>query len=132
MGLQSFSGDFPTRQDIGIAKNYLKQEELAILNRLVSGYFDFAEVQAMRHRPMFMRDYVEHLDRILASTGQTVLKDAGRVGHDEAMAKALEEYRKFQVKALSPVEEAYLQSIKTVSKIAKRKGGSNGNLDNQN
>ena len=79
MGLQTFSGDFPTRQDIGIAKNYLTQEELGILNRLISGYFDFAEVQAMQHHPMFMHDYVEHLDRILASTGQAVLEDAGRV-----------------------------------------------------
>ena len=121
MGLQTFAGDFPALQDIGIAKNYLTREELAVLNRLVSGYFDFAEVQAMQHRPMFMHDYAEHLDRILASAGQAVLQNAGTVSHKAALDKALAEYRKFQVKALSPVEAAYLETIKTVSRIASRK-----------
>lgn len=65
MGLKSFSGDFPTLKDIGIAKNYLGEEELKILNNIVSGYFDFAEIQAIRHNPMYMSDYVEHLDNIL-------------------------------------------------------------------
>ena len=64
MGLKSFSGDFPTLKDIGIAKNYLNDEELKILNNIVSGYFDFAEIQAMRHHPMYMSDYVEYLDNV--------------------------------------------------------------------
>ena len=126
MGLQTFAGDFPTLQDVGIAKNYLTKDELAILNRLVSGYFDFAEVQAMQHHPMFMHDYVVHLDRILASTGQAVLKNAGAVSHAEAMDKAVAEYRRFQVKELSPVERSYLESIRTVSRIAKRKARAGG------
>ena len=121
MGLRTFSGDFPTAQDVGIAKNYLTERELAVLNRLVSGYFDFAEVQAMQHRPMFMHDYVEHLDQILSSTGQAVLAGPGRVSHKAAMDKALAEYRKFQVKTLSPVEKEYLKTIKSVSRIAERK-----------
>lgn len=70
MGLTSFSGDFPAAKDILIAKNYLSQDELSILNRIVSGYFDFAEVQAMRHHPMYMSDYVKHLNNILSSTGE--------------------------------------------------------------
>ena len=70
MGLKSFSGDFPTLKDIGIAKNYLNDEELKILNNIVSGYFDFAEIQAMRHHPMYMSDYVEHLDNVLKTTGE--------------------------------------------------------------
>ena len=127
MGLQTFAGDFPTLQDVGIAKNYLTKDELAILNRLVSGYFDFAEVQAMQHHPMFMHDYVVHLDRILASTGQAVLKNAGAVSHAEALDKAVAEYRRFQVKELSPVERSYLESIQTVSRIAKRKVRASGN-----
>ena len=65
MGLKSFSGDFPILKDISIAKNYLNDEELKILNNIVSGYFDFAEIQAMRHNPMYMADYVEHLDNVL-------------------------------------------------------------------
>lgn len=121
MGLTAFSGDSPTAKDIGIAKNYLSEEELRILNGIVSGYFDFAEVQAMRHRPMHMSDYVEHLDRILSSTGEQVLIGAGKVSHKQAMDKANREYQRFLVQNLSPVEEAYLQTIKEVEKTAKKK-----------
>ena len=81
MGLTTFSGDFPTLKDISIAKNYLSEEELKVLNNIVSGYFDFAEVQAMRHNPMYMSDYVEHLDNVLRTTGENLLEDAGKVSH---------------------------------------------------
>ena len=121
MGLTSFSGDFPTAKDIGIAKNYLSEEELKILNGIVSGYFDFAEVQAMRHNPMHMSDYVEHLDRILSTTGEQILVGAGNISHKQAMDKANLEYQRFLVQNLSPVEEAYLQTIKEVEKTAKKK-----------
>lgn len=70
MGLTSFKGDHPTLRDAKIAKNYLTEEELKILNNLVSGYFDFAEIQAMRRRPMYMSDYIQQLDNILSSTGE--------------------------------------------------------------
>jgi len=73
MGLKSFLGDFPALKDIGVAKNYLNDEELKILNNIVSGYFDFAEIQAMRHNPMYMSDYVEHLDNVLKTTGEKLL-----------------------------------------------------------
>ncbi len=121
MGLTAFSGDFPTAKDIGIAKNYLSEEELRILNGIVSGYFDFAEVQAMRHRPMHMSDYVEHLDSILASAGEQLLVGSGKVSHRQAAEKASREYQRFLVQTLSPVEEAYLQTIKDVAKTAKGK-----------
>lgn len=121
MGLTAFSGDFPTAKDIGVAKNYLSEEELRILNAIVSGYFDFAEVQAMRHHPMHMSDYVEHLDSILSSTGEELLIGAGKVSHKQAMEKANREYQRFLVQNLSPVEEAYLQTIKEVEKTAKKK-----------
>ena len=121
MGLKSFSGDFPALKDTGIAKNYLKDEELKILNNIVSGYFDFAEIQAMRHHPMHMSDYVEHLDNVLKTTGEKVLKDAGKISHAQAIEKATEEYRKYQVQNLSPVEEEYLKSIKNIQSIAKKK-----------
>ena len=121
MGLTSFSGDFPTSKDIGIAKNYLSEEELKILNGIVSGYFDFAEVQAIRHNPMHMSDYVEHLDRILSTTGEQILVGAGKIRHKQAMDKANREYQRFLVQNLSPVEEAYLQTIKEVEKTAKKK-----------
>ena len=119
MGLTAFSGDFPTAKDIAVAKNYLSADELKILNNLVSGYFDFAEIQAMRRRPMCMSDYVENLDRILASTGEALLTDGGTVSHTQAMEKAKAEYRKYQAQNLSPVEEEYLQTIRSIEKAAK-------------
>lgn len=121
MGLTAFSGDFPTAKDIGIAKNYLNEKELQILNGIVSGYFDFAEIQAIRHNPMHMSDYVKHLDRVLSSTGEQVLVGAGKVSHKQAMEKANQEYRRFLAQNLSPVEEAYLQTIKEVEKTARKK-----------
>lgn len=121
MGLTTFSGDFPTTKDIGIAKNYLNEDELRILNGIVSGYFDFAEVQAMRHHPMYMSDYMTHLDSILSSTGEKLLEGAGRISHKQAMNKANQEYQRFLVQNLSPVEEAYLQTIKAVEKEAKKR-----------
>ena len=119
MGLTTFSGDFPTAKDIGIAKNYLSEEELRVLNQLVSGYFDFAEVQAIRHRPMYMSDYVEQLDNILRATGEEVLTHAGKISHAQAMEKAKAEYKRYQAQTLSPVEEEYLKTIKQLGKAAK-------------
>lgn len=119
MGLRTFSGDFPTKKDIGVAKNYLDEKELKVLNNIVSGYFDFAEIQAMRHNPMYMSDYVEHLDNVLKATGEKLLEGAGCVSHAQAMAKANEEYQKYQIQNLSPVEEEYLLTIKNVEKKAK-------------
>ena len=123
MGLTSFKGDHPTLRDAKIAKNYLSEEELKILNNLVSGYFDFAEIQAMRRRPMYMSDYVQQLDNILSSTGEALLKGAGSISHQQAMEKAEREYRLFQVRELSPVEKAYLETIKELNAKAKGKQG---------
>ena len=119
MGLTTFSGDFPTAKDIGIAKNYLTEEELRVLNQMVSGYFDFAEVQAIRHRPMYMSDYVEQLDNILRTTGEEVLTHAGKISHAQAMEKPKAEYKRYQAQTLSPVEEEYLKTIKQLGKAAK-------------
>ena len=124
MGLTSFKGDHPTLRDAQIAKNYLSENELKILNNLVSGYFDFAEIQAMKRRPMYMDDYVRQLDMILSSTGEALLNGPGSVSHQQAMDKAREEYRKFQVRELSPVERAYLDTIKALNTKAKDKGKS--------
>jgi len=122
MGLTSFQEELPTINDIKVAKNYLSADELKILNNLVSGYFDFAEIQAMRHNPMHMKDYITQLDHILSSTGEHLLDNAGKISHQQAMNKALKEYRQFQVKTISPVEQAYFDTIKQLEKKAKRKG----------
>ena len=121
MGLTTFSSDFPTAKDTHIAKNYLSEDELRILNSIVSGYFDFAEVQAMRHNPMHMSDYVEHLDHILSATGEKLLSGAGKVSHKQAIEKADKEYQRFIVNNLSPVEKSYLDTIKSLEKTAKKK-----------
>ncbi len=122
MGLTSFSGNMPTAKDIKIAKNYLEADELKVLNNLVSGYFDFAEIQAMRKRPMYMNDYITQLDNILGSTGEKPLTDAGKISHEQAMEKAMSEYRKYQEKTLTEVEKAYLETIKMLDdKTAKKK-----------
>ena len=126
MGLTTFEGELPAIKDIKIAKNYLKENEIRILNNLVSGYFDFAEIMAMEHRPVYMMDYVKQLDTILQSTGRPLLKGSGSISHQEAMDKALGEYRKYQVMTLAPVEEAYLESINALGKLAKRKGRQHG------
>jgi hypothetical protein len=120
MGLTSFSGELPALKDIGIAKNYLTENELRILNNLVSGYFDLAEINALEHKPMYMSDYVEQLDSVLTSGNRKLLTGSGKVSHDQAMKKAKEEYRKYQEITITPVEQAYLDTIKEAGESAKK------------
>lgn len=121
MGLTSFSGELPALKDIGIAKNYLQENELKILNNLVSGYFDLAEINAIEHKPMYMDDYVKQLDLVLSSGNRKLLVGSGSVSHKQAIDKAKAEYRKYQENTLTPVEQAYLESIKDVAKEVKKK-----------
>ncbi|NLE63027.1 MAG: virulence RhuM family protein [Bacteroidales bacterium] len=121
MGLTTFSGQQPTSKDITVAKNYLNEEELKILNNLVSGYFDFAEIQAMKRKPMYMSDYIRQLDSILHATGETILTTPGVISHQQAIDKAKEEYKKYQVKTLSSVENAYIENIKKIQKQIEKK-----------
>ena len=119
MGLKTFSGELPVKKDIGVAKNYLDEQELRVLNNLVSGYFDLAEIAAIEHRPMYMKDYVDQLNSVLSSGGRQLLEGAGSVSHEKAMEKAEAEYRKYQEQTISPVEEAYLETIQAAEKAAK-------------
>lgn len=118
MGLTNFKGELPSINDIEIAKNYLTEEELLMLNNLVSGYFDFAEFQALKHKPMRMKDYINQLDKILSSLDTELLTNAGTVSHKEAIEKAKLEYKKYQIKELSPIEKEYLKSINKINQIA--------------
>ena len=120
MGLTTFKGELPALKDIGVAKNYLNENELKILNNLVSGYFDLAEINAIEHRPMYMSDYVEQLDSVLTSGNRKLLIGSGKVSHDEAIKKAKEEYKKYQSITLSPVEQAYMETIKDAGRTAKK------------
>lgn len=121
MGLTTFSGDLPTKSEAKIAKNYLTPEELKILNNLVSGYFDFAEIYAARHEYLYMKDYLKQLDNILSATGEKVLQNAGKIKHSDAMRKVDAEYKKYQQKTITPVEAAYLESLKKIEKDLSKK-----------
>ena len=119
MGLTSFASNFPTKKDVAIAKNYLSESELKVLNNLVSAYFDLAEINAIEHKKMYMKDYIKQLDTMIAGTGKPLLDNSGRISHKQAIAKAEKEYQKFIQNNLSPVEEAYLETIKGIEKEAK-------------
>lgn len=120
MGLTTFTGALPTLSEISVAKNYLTEDELFILNRMVSAFFDLAEIKAKEHTKMTMADWVVELDKFAENFGKGVLKDAGKVSNKQALEKAVKEYRKYQAKTLSPVEEDYLESIKVLEKKIER------------
>ncbi len=121
MGLKTFEGNRPHLKDALVAKNYLDDKELRAMGQIVSGYLDFAERQAERHQPMTMKDWANHLDRILTMSGEELLKDNGSISHDKAIEKATLEYKKYQQKTLSDVEKAFLDSIKEINGIRKDK-----------
>ena len=123
MGLTVFQGEQPSSKEVTVAKNYLNEVELKILNNLVSGYFDFAEIQAMKRKPMYMSDYIKHLDNILLATGEKLLLNSGNISHKRAIDKAKAEFKKYQLITLSPVEKAYLENIKALEKKIDKKGG---------
>jgi hypothetical protein len=120
MGMTAWSGESPRETDAEIAKNYLNEKELDILNRLVSMYLDFAELQALNRRPMHMRDWLEKLDDFLKLSGWDILTDAGKISHDEALEKAhaeYEQYYKERINEPSPVERKCLEAIEEVKRI---------------
>ena len=122
MGLTSFKGNRPHLSDAVIAKNYLDEKELRSLGQIVSGYLDFAERQAEREEVMTMKDWAEHLDRILTMSGEQLLIGAGSISHTQAINKATEEYKKYQSRILSEVEKDYLDAIKAIEdKVEKGK-----------
>lgn len=127
MGMTNFSGAVPTKADSVIAKNYLNKDELYRLNRLVSAFFDLAEIKAQDKEPMKMSDWVAELDKFSEIYGKGKLLNAGKVSHEKAVEKAEGEYRKYQVKTLSPVEKDYLESIKSIEKKVVKKASSKTN-----
>lgn len=119
MGLTSWSGNVPTKKEAAIAKNYLTSEELDILNRIVSSYLEFAELQALQRKPMYMKDWAAKLDDFLKLTGRELLDHAGTVSHEQALAKAQVEYEKhraWRINQPSPVEVDFEQAIRRLPK----------------
>ena len=118
-GLTSFKGSQPSQAEAMVAKNYLSEKELRVLNNLVSAYFDFAELNAIEERAMRMADFVRELDTILSSAGRKVLQDSGKVSNTQAQTKAKQELQKYKGKTLAAVEEDYLKTINMLEKTAK-------------
>ena len=109
LGLTNFKGDMPTREETEIAKNYLTEEELNILNRMVSAYLDVAEINALDRHPMTMKDWIMELDSFLKMTRKNILTNAGSVSHEEALKKAHQEYDKYMQSHLTRAEKDYLE-----------------------
>ena len=121
MGLRTFVGSQPTLKEAVVAKNYLDENELRAMGQLVSGYLDFAERQAEREQTMTMKDWAEHLDRILTMGGEQLLIGNGSVSHEQAVDKATEEYRKYKARTFSAVERDYFASLKLLEQKTKKK-----------
>ena len=119
MGLMTFKGNRPHLADALVAKNYLNEKELRAMGQLVSGYLDFAERQAERHQAMTMQDWANYLDRILTMSGEQLLQGNGTVSHEQAVDKATTEYRKYQQRTLSDIEQHFLQSVFTLEERTK-------------
>ena len=119
MGLTSWRGAMPTKHKAEIAKNYLLEEEVDMLNRIVNLYLDFAELQAKSHVPMYMKDWIQKLDDFLKLSGKELLNHAGSVSAEVAKLKANEEYDKFRERTqyqLSPVEIHFLEAFEAERK----------------
>ena len=124
MGLTSWNGKQIKKTDVEIAKNYLSEKELDALNKIVTAYLDIAEVRALDHEPMYMKDWLETIDDYLKMTRREILSTAGRISHEQALDKAHEEYKKFKAKErdqLSLVEKHFLESIGELDKIGDEK-----------
>ena len=131
MGLTVFQGKHPRKDEVTVAKNYLNEKELNILNRITSAYLEFAELQAIRQNPMTMKDWIAKLDDFIKMTGSELLQNAGTISKLEAENKALAEYTKYKEtikNELSEVEKHFLESVKETQKqIEKKVKGKNNN-----
>lgn len=109
IGLTNFSGNSPTKAETEIAKNYLSEKELDLLNRMVSAYLDVAEINALNMHPMTMKDWIRELDGFLTMTHKDILNGAGKISHEKALQKAHEEYEKYMKTHLTQAEKDYLE-----------------------
>ncbi len=124
LGLTHFKGAKPTKQETEIAKNYLTEEELNVLNRMVTAYLELAELQALNRKPMYMKDWVERLDDFLEMTGSEILGHGGDISHQQAIDKAAGEYAKYKElhkNDLSLAETHFVRQIEQKAKELKPK-----------
>jgi hypothetical protein len=124
MGLTTWAGDAPRKADVAVAKNYLAEGELEALNRIVNAYLEFAELQAMNRKPMYMADWIAKLDDFLRLSEREILRHAGKVSHETAVAKAELEYDRFAAERTalpSPAEKHFEEAIRDVTQLAKKR-----------
>ena len=120
LGLTNFKGNYPTKSETEIAKNYLTEEELNTLNRMVSAYLDIAEINALDRHPMTMQDWIDELDSFLKMTRKDILKNSGKISHKQALKKAHAEYDKYMQTHLTTAEQDYLEILnKKIEEIDK-------------
>jgi hypothetical protein len=124
MGLKSWTGNKPKKADAIVAKNYLNEKELEILNRITTAYFEFAELQALNEHPMYMKDWIAKLDDFLKLGGRKLLDNPGSISREKADDKAFAEYEKYRaitIDELSDIEKKYLQNLKETQKLLEKK-----------
>lgn len=123
MGLTTWDADRPRKSDVIIAKNYLTQEEIEALNLIVSAYLDFAELQARSRRPMHMADWIAKLDDFLQLSDRDILTHAGKISHEDAVAKAeieFDKYRQAQAALPQPVDQQFAQTLEELKQIEQK------------
>jgi hypothetical protein len=123
MGLTTWAGDTPRKADVAVAKNYLAESELEALNRIVNAYLEFAELQAMNRKPMYMADWIAKLDDFLRLSDREILRHAGKVSHETAVAKAELAYDRFAAEHValpSPVEKHFEEAVRDVKRLARK------------
>jgi hypothetical protein len=131
MGMTSFDGKSLRKVDASIAKNYLNEDEIKILNRLVTAYLEFAELQAIRQRPMYMKDWIGKLDNFIRMSGSELLDNAGKISHEKAKIKAELEYERYKERSkdqLTKVERDFIKHIKNTQRKLEKKKGKNGGI----
>jgi hypothetical protein len=124
LGLSNFKGVLPSKHETEIARNYLTEPELNILNRIVSAFLEIAEIQALNQTPMYMKDWIEQLDSFLKMTKKDILNNAGNISHEQALQKAHTEFEKYKAlhqNDLSEVEKHFIEQINAASKKLKNK-----------
>ena len=112
VGMTNFKGNYITRDDVQIAKNYLTEDELTYLNLLVSQYLDFAEIQALEQKPMRMAEWIEKLDNLMQLSGRLLLVGKGTISHEQAKQKAISEFEKYRKMEMLQYESDYDRAIK--------------------
>ncbi len=120
LGLTYIKGNKPTKQETEIAKNYLNENELNVLNRMVTAYLELAELQALNRKPMYMKDWIERLDNFVRMTGNNILQNAGTVSHTQALKKANAEYEKYKEKTKNELSEGEKHFVKQIENTAKK------------